>query len=250
MGREKSPSLRHRADRVAQADSPPPDLAAHVVGRAAAVVVAAAPCGRRAKPRRLRAHSDPARASDGRGAPTLVVEGWLDERELDDAIAPAPRPLPTRRHLRRADRKLARGPAMAELCRARAEHLRRHGAAIDSGRRAAGRRAANERTYLSALVVRDWLRSQGIARRGRRSLLGRSPRAAFAARLPDRVRPRRRDRHPRRAAAPLRLERWWETSEGAKAVLGELLGLAWTKCCFWARAHISPPGQAAHKPPA
>ena len=26
---------------------------------------------------------------------------------------------------------------------------------------------------------------------------------------------------------------WWRTSEAAKQVLGETLGLAWTQCCFW-----------------
>ena len=53
------------------------------------------------------------------------------------------------------------------------------------------------------------------------------------------------------AAAPRRydLDHWWRSSEGAKAVLGELLSLAWTKCCFWP-APAGPPEVRAPAPPA
>ena len=48
------------------------------------------------------------------------------------------------------------------------------------------------------------------------------------------------------AAPPRRydVERWWLTSEGAKTVLGELLSLAWTKCCFWPAAPTARPRSA------
>jgi len=193
----------------------------------------------------------PASGRDGRGAQTLVVEGWLDDDVLDDALDAVARgryarvvtsggPIETWREIQP-------WPSYAERA---AEHLRRHGlqsipvVALPAGE------TTNERTYLSALVVRDWLRSQGIAGEdvdlfsagvhARRSQL--VYRLAFG---PDveigilAARPRRYD-----------LERWWGTSEGAKAVLGELLGLAWTKCCFWPEPSSSPAGHAAHKPPA
>jgi len=34
-------------------------------------------------------------------------------------------------------------------------------------------------------------------------------------------------------------ERWWTSSLGVKATMGEVLSLAWTKCCFWPAASES-----------
>ena len=101
--------------------------------------------------------------------------------------------------------------------------------------------SAQDRTFLSAVVVRDWLRRQGgttdavdlfsggvHARRSRLVF-----RMAFGPEVDVGV----------FAAAPRRyaLERWWTTSEGAKAVLGEAIGLAWTACCF------APPAPGSHE---
>jgi hypothetical protein len=191
------------------------------------------------------AHSDLARAGDGRGAPTLVVEGWLDERELDAAIAT----------LRRGgyQRVVTSGgpiegwhegvvwPNYAERA---ASYLRRHGVVEIPVVAVAAPATARERTFLSAVVVRDWLRreqpgvdaidlvSAGVhARRSRlayRMAFGSSVDVGVIA-----TTPRSYD-----------IDHWWRTSEGAKTVLGELLSLAWTKCCFWPGADSSPEGSA------
>ena len=180
------------------------------------------------------AHSDPARGPDGRGAATLVVEGWLDERDLDAVIA-------TSRRGRYARVVTAGGPieswqegiAWPSYAERAANYLRRHGLVEMPVVAVAAPATARDRTFLSAVVVRDWLRreqpgidsidlfSAGV--HSRRSRL--AYRLAFGPGVEVGV----------LAAPPHRydIDRWWLTSEGAKTVLGELLSLAWTKCCFW-----------------
>jgi hypothetical protein len=174
---------------------------------------------------------EPAAGRDGQGARTLVVEGWLDAAALDEAVALTKQ--------RRYERIVASGgpieswpeglswPSYAERA---ADYLRRHGAGEVVAVPAPA--SARDRSFLSAVVVRDWLRrhegagdavdvfSGGVhARRSRlvyRLAFGPAVEIGiFAARPRD---------YP--------LERWWTTSEGAKAVLGEIVGLAWTRCCF------------------
>ena len=179
------------------------------------------------------AHSDPAGGRDGHGARTLVVEGWLDERDLDDAIAIARRgryqrvittggPIETWRE----------GVVWASYAERAADYLRRAPVGIPViALPAPG--VAQDRTFLSAVVVREWLRreqpgldsidllSAGVhARRSRlayRMAFGSAVEVGVVA-----TAPRRYD-----------IDRWWRTSEGAKTVLGELISLTWTKCCFW-----------------
>jgi len=183
------------------------------------------------------AQSDPASGSDGRGAATLVIEGWLDEHELDAAIATARRG--------RYERVVTSGgpietwregvvwPSYAERA---ANYLRRHGLVAIPVVAVAAPASAQDRTFLSAVVVREWLRREqpgltaidlfSAGAHARRSRL--AYRLAFGPGVEVGV-----------IAAPPRsydIDRWWLTSEGAKTVLGELLSLAWTKCCFWPAA--------------
>lgn len=181
----------------------------------------------------------PAAGRDGRAARTLIVEGWLEEDALEDAIAVIARG--------RYERVLTSGgpiegwredqrwPTYAERA---ADYLRRHGA--NQVVALAAPKSTQDRSFLSAVVVRDWLRQQGSALdtvdlfsgsvHARRSRL--VYRIAFGPEVEIGV----------FAAPPRRysLDRWWATSEGAKAVLDEAIGLAWTKCCFWPSAPGSP----------
>jgi hypothetical protein len=179
------------------------------------------------------AQSDPAHG-DGHGARTLVVEGWLDERELDAAIAASRRG--------RYERVVTAGgpietwhedvvwPSYAERA---ANYLRRHGLGEIPVVAVAAPATTQDRTFLSAVVVREWLRREqpelaaidvfSAGAHARRSRL--AYRIAFGPGVEVGV-----------IAAPPRsydIDRWWLTSEGAKTVLNELLSLAWTKCCFW-----------------
>ena len=184
---------------------------------------------------------DPATTRDGRGASTLIVEGWLDEDGLDAAIAAIGRG--------RYERVVASGgpidswregqswPTYAERA---ADYLRRHGVTSIPVVAVAAPESAQDRTFLSAIVVREWLRRQGgkvdavdlfsggvHARRSRLVF-----QMAFGPEVDVGV-----------FAAPSRryaLDRWWTTSEGVKAVLDESIALAWTACCF------VPPARDAH----
>jgi hypothetical protein len=183
------------------------------------------------------AHSDSARGNDGQGARTLVVEGWLDESELSQAVATFRRG--------RYERVVTSGgpidswqegivwPTFAERA---ANYLRQHGLADVAVAAVPAPASAQDRTFLSAVVVREWLRREqpGLASfdlfsagvHARRSAL--AYRMAFGPEVEVGV----------LAATQRRfdLDRWWSSSDGAKTVLGELLSLAWTKCCFWPAA--------------
>ena len=180
------------------------------------------------------APDQPAFAKDGRGASILVVEGWLDEAELDQAMAA----------FRRGgyERVVVTGgpieswqsflpwPSYAERA---FDHLRKHGLAGVAISAVPAPASAQDRSFLSAIVFRDWARKNGVvleavdvfsagvhARRSwlvYRMALGESVQVGVMAARP-------KDYEP---------DRWWATSAGAKAVIGEGLSLAWTKCCFW-----------------
>jgi len=183
----------------------------------------------------------PAAGRDGAGAQTLVVEGWLDQDALDDALA-----LIARHRYERVVtsggpldgwREDQRWPSYAERA---ADYLRRHGAAVPVTALPAPA-SAQDRSFLSAVIVRDGLQRQGVVPdaidlfsggvHARRSRL--VYRLAFGPEVEIGViaaRPRQ-----------YRLERWWSTSDGAKATVGELLGIVWTSCCFW------PPARGSHE---
>jgi len=185
---------------------------------------------------------DPATTRDGRGASTLIVEGWLDEDGLDAAIAAIGRG--------RYQRVIASGgpidgwredqrwPTYAERA---ADYLRRHGVTSIPVVAVAAPESVQDRTFLSAIVVREWLRRQGGAIDAVDLFSGgvhaRRSRLVFQMAFGPEVDVGVFAAAPRRYA----LERWWTTSEGAKAVLGEAISLAWTACCF------APPAPVSHE---
>jgi hypothetical protein len=100
--------------------------------------------------------------------------------------------------------------------------------------------SAQDRTFLSAVVVREWLRRQGVTVDAVDLFSGavhaRRSRLVFQMAFGPEVDVGVFAAPPRRYA----LDRWWTTSDGAKAVLDEAIGLAWTTCCF------APPAPASH----
>ena len=186
------------------------------------------------------AHSAPAAGLDGHGARTLVVEGWLTAGDLDAAIAAF--------GARRYERVVVTdGPfedwpeekRFSNYAERAADHLRRHGLAAAPVIAVPAPASAQNRSYLSAVMVREWaarsgtrldaidLFSAGVhARRSQlvfRMALGPGVEVGVLA----------------APAHDYEVERWWRTSAGAKAVLGETLSVAWTHCCFWPAAHGS-----------
>ena len=189
------------------------------------------------------ATNDPVAAHDGRGAKTLIVEGWLDEDGLDAAIAV----IATGRY----QRVIASGgpivdgwregrswPTYAERA---ADYLRRHGVTSIPVVAVAAPEALQDRTFRSAVVVRDWLRRQDDKLDAvdlfSGSVHARRSRLVFRMAFGPEVEVGILAAAPRRYA----LERWWTTSEGVKAVLGEAISLAWTTCCF------APPAPVSHE---
>ncbi len=169
------------------------------------------------------------------GARTLVVEGWLDRAELHQAVATA--------RSGRYERVLTTGgpidPTMdvggwkSFAVRAAAQ-LRASGLPADMPVIAVpAPAAAQDRSYLSALVVREWAMQNGVALgaldvysagvHARRSWL--VYRMAFGEAVEVGVLAARPADHDP--------QRWWTSSVGTKTTLGEILSLAWTKCCFW-----------------
>ena len=187
--------------------------------------------------------TEPARGVDGNGARVLIVEGWMDDRELDQAVALFRRG--------RYERIVTTGGPLEtwagisvpwkDYAERAARYLAAHGLADATIDAVPAPASAQDRTFLSAVVVRDWAARQRIrldavdllsvgvhARRSRMMF-----RAAFGPGVEVGV----------IAAQPALHDpqRWWETSNGAKAVLGESISLVWTACCFW------PPAPGSHE---
>jgi len=108
--------------------------------------------------------------------------------------------------------------------------------------------SAQERTFLSAVVARDWLRQQGGSVDAVDLFSGgvhaRRSRLLYAMAFGPEVEVGVFAAQTRRYA----LEHWWTTSEGAKGVLYEAIALAWTTCCFTPPAPGHGSGPAPRSP--
>lgn len=185
---------------------------------------------------------EPARGADGHGARTLVVEGWLEAADLDQAIAAF-----ASGHY---DRVLTTGgpidawdgaPLWHSFAERAADYLKAHGLRGVAVIAVPAPASAQNRTFLSAVMVREWARHAGIALgaidlysagvHARRSRL--LYRLAFGPAVEVGV----------LAAAPrgYDMQRWWTSSAATKTVLGEALSWLWTECCFW------PPAPGSHE---
>ena len=186
--------------------------------------------------------SEPAPGRDHTGARTLVVEGWLDRPDLDQAAAIVRRGryalvLTTGGPVPAGFDDPARWSSYAERA---ASHLRVNTPAGTRITAIPAPDSAQDRTFLSAVMLREWAKRNGAvleavdlvsagvhARRSRRlyqAALGPEVAVGILATAPAEYDP----------------ERWWASSTGAKTVLGETIALAWTVCCF------HPPAAGSH----
>jgi len=194
----------------------------------------------------------PAHGADGRGAKVLVVEGWIEDDDLDDAVrrfrqGGYERVITTGGPMTNWSGQASPWPSWADRG---AAYLASHGLAgvrIDAVPAPA---SAQERTFLSAVVLREWaarsgqrldaidLYTAGVhARRSRRLFelaLGPGTEVGVIANRPHGWEP----------------QRWWRTSIGARLVVGEAIGWAWAACCFWPPAPGSHEERWAEPPPA
>ena len=184
------------------------------------------------------------------GARILVVEGWLEQADLRLAIAVF--------EGGRYERILTTGgpveswddpPGMVSSAERAAAFIAAHAPAGTKVTAVPAPASAQDRTYLSAVVLREWARAQGLALDAidlfTAGVHARRSRMMFAQALGPSVGVGVLAAAPRHWDA----ERWWTSSHGAKTVIGESLGVAWTVCCF----RPAPPGSHAERwgpPPA
>jgi hypothetical protein len=175
------------------------------------------------------------------GAQFLVVEGWIGPSELDQTVA--------RFKLGNYERVITTGGPVSEWGRllgesdyanVAARYLTTHGLQADQIVAVPAPASAQDRTYLSAVKLREWLDAQGIADatidlqsagvHTRRSRI--TYRMALGPRVDIGV----------LSAKPFDYgpDKWWRTSTGVKTVVGEALSLVWVTCCFF------PPPPGSH----
>lgn len=175
------------------------------------------------------AENDPAPS-----ATLLVVEGWLADRELDQAIAAFRRGgyerlVTTGGPIERSSR-LVGFSTYADLA---AAYIASRGIPPGSVTAVPAPASAQDRTYLSAVKVREWVRKHPPEVRALDVYSGgphaRRSRALFELAFGSEV------RVGVLSAAPTEYDanRWWRSSAGAKSVIGEAIGLVWITCCFF-----------------
>ncbi|NOQ17289.1 MAG: hypothetical protein GQ581_09535 [Methyloprofundus sp.] len=166
-------------------------------------------------------------------AEILIVEGWISEQGLNEVIqhykANPYKILITTGGLIKGKYKI-KHKTYAESA---AAYLRKNGLNKIQIKSLPAPDSAQNRTFLSAVIVRDWMQqqktpktkiniiSQGVHARRTKFLY----QIAFGEQYQIGI----------IAAKPVgyQLANWWQSSIGAKAVLTELIGLTWVKCCFY-----------------
>jgi uncharacterized SAM-binding protein YcdF (DUF218 family) len=167
----------------------------------------------------------------------LVVEGWLARTELDQAVqafkmgnytSVATTGGPT-------DWPETKYGNFAQMA---ADYLAQHGVPRELIHVVPAPPSAQERTFLSAVMLRESLAKSGSkieainlfssgahARRSRllfRMALGNKVQVGILAAKPDGYDP----------------QAWWRTSTGVESIIFQTIGLIWVKCFFWP----GPPG--------
>jgi uncharacterized SAM-binding protein YcdF (DUF218 family) len=173
------------------------------------------------------------------GARILVIEGWLAPEELDQAVQAFKKGGYER--VVTTGGPISGWPELSlhsNYARVAADYLAQHGVPRDVIISVPTPASAQERTFLSAVVLRDSAQQLGITldaidlfssgAHSRRSRLlfqmafGQEVRIGVLAGRPD-------DYDP---------EAWWRSSSGVESMVFQSIGLLWVKCCFWP----GPPG--------
>lgn len=179
----------------------------------------------------------PARGRDGRGATTLVVEGWLENPDLDQAAA-----VFRAGHYGRV--LVTGGPTddpgnfggWKNFARRASAYLVAQGLPSAVITAVPASATLRDRTYHNALTLRAWALQQGVALDAvdvfTASVHSRRSRMLYRMALGDAV------EVGVRAAVPdvPDARRWWRSSAATKYTMGEALSMLWTVCCFWPSA--------------
>jgi hypothetical protein len=172
----------------------------------------------------------------------LVVEGWLDKEELDQAVAvfkkgQYQRIVTTGGPIERFS-DLSASTNYADLA---VSYLKRHGLENVDVTAIPAPASAQDRTFLSAVMLRNWMKGDGVmvnsldvfsgGTHGRRTQM--LYRLAFGPSVSIGILSARVKGYDER--------HWWRTSTGVKSVLSETIAVAWTACCFY------PPAPGSHE---
>lgn len=166
------------------------------------------------------------------GARVLVIEGWIDREGFDQALSAFRSGGYERVLITGAPFEAwARNERYANAAERGAEYLRAKGLPDSSVFPVPGPAALTDRTFASAVAVRDWARRSGLELRAidvfsqgahaRRSRL--LFRLAFGPEVQVGV---------LAARSPGVDERWWRSARGAREVLDQAVALAWTGLFF------------------
>jgi len=166
-------------------------------------------------------------------APILIIEGWISDQALNEAI----------KHYKTADYKIiittggliktrhsTKHKTYADLA---AAYLRNNGLNTSNIKSLPTPESAQNRTFLSAVIARDWLQKQNIKAKQiniySQGVHARRTKALYQMAFGDQY------NIGINAAKTIEytLDNWWKSSTGAKAVITETIGLIWVKCCFY-----------------
>jgi len=161
----------------------------------------------------------------------LVVEGWQDENSLLSALAMF--------HAEEYQYMITTGgpndrfvnPAHASYAEQAGDFMLTQGLSAEQLIVIPAPESAQERTYLSAVMVRDWFTLHGVTLTELNvhtsHVHARRTRSLYQQAFPD-------VNVGIYAAAPhnFELKQWWKSSDGAKSVITELIGNFWVACCF------------------
>jgi len=160
----------------------------------------------------------------------LVVEGWQGEQDLQQALLVFNDPKNNYKYLIRWGRKV-----WSNYADKSANYFVSHGLAAAKVVSIPTPASAQNRTYLSAVMVRDWFAQQNIkvneldvfSQGVHARVHARRTRLLYELALPE-------SSIGVYASEPegYQLSSWWKTSQGAKTVLTEWIGFIWTICFF------------------
>ena len=168
------------------------------------------------------------------GARFLVIEGWLAPEELDQAVKSF-----KKGHYERiitTGGPISGWPELfikSDYANVAANYLVMRGVSRDSIIVVPTPASSQERTFLSAVTLRESVRKLGVnldaidifssgahSRRSRllfQMALGPKVRVGILAAQPAYYDP----------------EAWWRASNGVEEIIFQSIGLLWVKCCFW-----------------
>ncbi len=173
------------------------------------------------------------------GAPVLVIEGWLDRHGLDQSVAAFRKG--GYRFAVTTGAPIEQWPGTkghATFAERAAEYLKAQG--LTQVTAVPSPESAQDRTFLSAVVVRDWARRSGVEIRAldvhSQGAHARRSRLLYQLAFGPEVRV-----GVLAARETPDLTQWWRTATGARAVLDQGIALVWTKLFFW------PPPAGSHE---